>query len=321
VRIGYVGGFRTSWHTETHVADALEVLGHDVERIEHSGTSWAELISRASKRDFDLLMLSPRPVRGTTRGSVEALDKVRAEYVPIVSYHLDIYTGLSRMLDVGLDPWWKADFVFTADGGTDARYWERKGIRHRWLCAAIPADEVYRGEVDDRFACDVAFVGGVRNYLPEWQYRTDVVNFLQRRYGSSFRIFPTSQGALARRIHGDDLNRLYATAKVIVGDSYCPGFTHPRYWSDRIYQTLGRGGVLVHPMIEGIETQYDPGLDFETYTFGDYIELGQKIDALLDDPDRGRAMSRRAMEQTIERHTYALRMAELMNVVEREFFR
>jgi hypothetical protein len=318
MRIAYVGGFGVSWHTEVHVADALEALGQTVDRIDHSTTSWSDLVRRAEQRDYDLLLLSARPVRTVGgRNAADALDKIRASYVPIVSYHLDIYTGLGRVLDVGLDPWWKADFVFTADGGTDSRFWERKGIRHHWLCGAIPDDEVYRADRDPRFECRVAFVGGARSYLREWQYRADVLGFLKLRYGDDFRIFPED----GKRIHGDDLNRLYATADVVVGDSFCPDFIHGYYWSDRIYQTLGRGGILVHPEIVGLSDQYDPGLDFETYRFGDYIELGQKIDSLLDDPDRREGMRRRAILQTSERHTYSHRMQSLLDVVERDYFR
>jgi hypothetical protein len=314
MRIAYVGGFRVSWHTEVHVADALERLGQSVERIESSETSWSDLVRRAERRSFDLLFLTARPIRGNTEG---VLDKIRASYVPVVSYHLDIYTGLRRGFEVGHAPWWRADFVFTADGGTSSEFWSAKGIRHRWLCGAIPDDEVYRADPDPRFDCDVAFVGGAQSYLSEWQYRGDVLRFLKLRYGDRFRVFPED----GKRIHGDDLNRLYATAKVVVGDSFCPGFAHGYYWSDRIYQTLGRGGVLVHPEIVGLAAEYDPGLHFETYRFGDFIELGQKIDALLDDPERGDAMRRKAILQTLERHTYSQRMQALLDIVENEYFR
>jgi len=318
MRIAYVGGFRESWHTEVHCADALDALGQTVFRIESSETSWVELARRAERRECDLIFLSARPIRGQ-RGGGEEIERIRASYVPMVSYHLDIFTGLPRVLDVGLDGWWKADFVFTADGGTSSEFWKRKLVRHHWLCGAIPEDECYRAQRDGdgRFECRVAFVGGARSYHREWQYRADVLSFLERRYGKDFRIFPED----GKRIHGDDLNRLYATAEVVVGDSFCPDFVHGYYWSDRIYQTLGRGGVLVHPEIVGIGQEYDPGLDFETYRFGDYIELGQKIDALLDDPDRAERMRERAIESTRERHTYAQRMAKLLDVVERDYFR
>lgn len=316
MKIAYVGGFGVSWHTEVHCADALEALGQEVDRVEHSQTSWSELVRRADARDFDLLLLTARPIRGPRSGA-GALDRIRENFIPIVSYHLDIYTGLPRMNEVGSDAWWKADFVFTADGGTRSDFWRAKGVRHHWLCAGIPEAEVYRGQYDERFECRVAFVGGSRGYLREWQYRGDLLRFLRERYGKSFRTFPEDD----HRIHGDDLNRLYATAEVVVGDSFCPSFVHGFYWSDRIYQSLGRGAVFLHPLIEGIEDQYDPGLDFETYHYGDFFELGRKIDSLLDDPEKRDAMSHRAIVQTMNRHTYAQRMAVLLDVVERSYFR
>ena len=84
-------------------------------------------------------------------------------------------------------------------------------------------------------------------------------------------------------IRNHDLNRLYASVKVCVGDSLCPGFNHPRYWSDRLPETIGRGGFIIHPRIEGIEEEY--GGRVELFGFNDWDTLKLKIDYYLASED------------------------------------
>ena len=50
----------------------------------------------------------------------------------------------------------------------------------------------------------------------------------------------------------DNLNDLIASCKVIIGES----IIHPYYWSNRIYETIGRGGFCLHAYHEGIENEY-----------------------------------------------------------------
>ena len=58
-------------------------------------------------------------------------------------------------------------------------------------------------------------------------------------------------------IRGKELNDLYATAKVVVGDTLCKGFNYPYYFSDRLFETTGRGGFLIHPYIKGLEDYFE----------------------------------------------------------------
>ena len=54
------------------------------------------------------------------------------------------------------------------------------------------------------------------------------------------------------------LNNLYANSKIAIGDSVCIGFNHERYWSDRVFETIGRGGFIIHPYIKGLEEFFIP---------------------------------------------------------------
>lgn len=314
MRVGYVGGFRETWTTETHVARAFERHPEvdSVARLSSFVTSWPELVKRAN--EFDLLVFAARPLPHDRAYGPSSLIRLRDAGVPTVSYHLDIYNGLRRVTEVGYATWWKTDLVFTADGGTNDLFWERCGVRHEWLPAAIPVEECYRSEdYDDRALGKILFVGGFP-YLPEWQWRRDLIGWLREFYRDDFVLLPTD----GERIHGDDLNRLYASAEVVIGDSFCPHFAHGYYWSDRIYQTLGRGGLFVHPTIPGLSTQYEPGVDFEDYAFGDFIRLRQIITELREErsPSEIEAMRNAALEHTLDAHTYDHRVASMLQVLD-----
>ena len=75
---------------------------------------------------------------------------------------------------------------------------------------------------------------------------------------------------------GVDINNLYASARVMVGDSCFAGAD--RYWSDRVPEVLGRGGFLIFPKTPGLEI---PGL--VTYEPGNIDDLIKKINYWIDD--------------------------------------
>jgi spore maturation protein CgeB len=73
---------------------------------------------------------------------------------------------------------------------------------------------------------------------------------------------------------------LYNSAKIVIGDSVYS----PQYWSNRIYETLGRGGFLIHPNVPGIEKEYEPWKEFIPYDYNDFTSLKEKIDYFLTKP-------------------------------------
>lgn len=307
VRIAYVGGFTQTWYTEAHVADAFERLGHEVLRIEASTLTWRQLADGIATTNVDALMASARPLKDECPDDVAVAQEL-TKRLPTMSYHLDVYRGLAREWDIGQAPWWHMACVFTADGGTPPWYWETRGVSgHHYMPAAVPANECYLADPDDRYRARIAFVGA-RRYHPEWQYRGELIRWLERTYPQEFRCFPTN----GRRIHGDELNRLYSSVDVVVGDSFAPHHAHDFYWSDRVYQTLGRGGFLIHPAIGGFSSHFEDGVHLRTYTYGDYIHLRKLIDHYLANEDERRVIAERGHRHVKALHTYDQRAAAML---------
>lgn len=233
-----------------------------------------------------------------------ALDQVT---IPKVGYHLDRWWGLDREADLGRSPFFShTDLLCTADGGHDDQ-WKSIGVNHYWFPPAILGDEAVLGQAKFHlYKCDVAFVGNLSQYgHAEWAgHRRRLFDYLKRRY--EFREFP---GPGRRQIRGSDLADLYATARVIVGDSCLVG-NPSRYWSDRIPETTGRGGYLIHPAVEGLEVQHP---DLHTYTLGNISELSDMIDQALESDVSENAEANRA--HTVANHTYELRMARLASLL------
>ncbi len=138
-----------------------------------------------------------------------------------------------------------------------------------------------------------------------------MIRLLRRRYGDTrFRIFTHTH-----QIRGQDLCDLYASASVVVGDSLAlPG--HRDYWSDRFYETTGRGGALLGPYVPGIERHLTPGEHFVPYDIGDIDSVFMRVEWMLDNPDKRAAIAEYGNEHTRAHHTYRHRVQEMLDVLE-----
>ncbi len=287
MNIRYCAPFAHTWSTETHIARAFETLGHTVHR--HSGPA-------------DLTILgSP------------GLPNDLLHHGPTISIHLDLYRGLRRAHLVDTDPMFRADHVFTPDGDPITQTWfASKGVNHHWMPPAVAHDETDRGTWRPQYDYDVVFVGS-RAYHPEHPWRGQLIRFLERRYGERFQLFDHHPPVRDR-----DLNDLYATARVVVGDSLTlPGRT--RYVSDRLMETLGRGGFLIFPRVPGLEELgFVEGKHLWLYELGDLDSVAEKVDAALALPETERRLVAWNGQRLVRaRHTYVHRAAEILNVVER----
>jgi len=300
----YCGNFKPWWSTETHIAATLEDLDHRVIRLQED-TIKAEDVERKVEEHHPDMLLWTRTwaMRGDAMGMVGRLK------IPTVAYHLDLYAGLDRAKDVSREAWWKCTHVITADGGSP-EFWQAHGINHHWLPPAVYAKECYRAAPLEQFVSDVIFVGSY-GYHREWSYRPTLIDNLRKRYGDRFKLY----GSSGEVIRGQRLNILYASARVIVGDSCCLGFNHPNYWSDRIPETLGRGGFLIHPEIPGLERDFTYGEHFASYKFNDWDGLYRQIDYYLDHPDERERIVAAGHEHVKAHHTYAHRMREMLRIV------
>ena len=111
------------------------------------------------------------------------------------------------------------------------------------------------------------------------------------------------------------LNTLYASAKVAVGDTFCPGFNRKRYFSDRLTETAGRGCFQVFPYIQGIDELYELEKEIITYKYGDFFNMFNLIDFYLDHDDEREKIKLAAFERTKKEHCYTHRLQNVLDVV------
>jgi predicted SAM-dependent methyltransferase len=301
VRLAYVGNFSQPHCTESHVAATLEDMGHSVLRLQENEQVAGQLSTKLA--DSDLLLWTR-----TWPGYVSKSDLVGLN-IPSASLHLDLYVGLQREAGLDYDPFWKTDFVFTPDGSPEAaEVFKRKGVNHHYLKPGVLKLECKPGNFRADFAQDVVFVGSGKYLHTEWPYRKKLLDWLRNTYGDRFGKY----GHPEATIRNQDLNDLYASAKVVVGDSLCLNFTKPYYWSDRVYETIGRGGFIIHPFIEGMQEEFKHRETIVFYEYNDWTGLKTQVDHYLEHEDERKRIQQAGQDYVREHATYHNRLKQLL---------
>lgn len=298
LRIAFLGNFVPPHSTENDLKWTLEDMGHKVTAIQENELDASQIVHYASAADLFLWVHT----HGWDRTDyTDMLRRFELGGKKTASFHLDRFWGLNQLDGredkIGKHPFWKTDHVFSADGGNQARFAER-GVAHHWLPPGVVRRDCYRGSRRDDLVCDVGFVGA-EGYHPEYPFRKQLIDFLRETYGERFRIF---QG-----YRGEDLNDLYQSIRVVVGDSCFAGSDY--YWSDRIPETLGRGGFLIHPACRGLTI---PGL--VTFEAGNLKQLKERIDYYLEHESEREHLRCAAHDWVKRMETYHNRMETLLEV-------
>lgn len=310
MKIAYVGNFKHPHCTEVHIAGTLRDLRHDVVELQEDEVKPYELIKRVGNADLFLFT--------RTWGDLVTLNhlkQLKEKGIPTASYHLDLYVGLKRGNATALDtdPFWRTDYVFTPDGDPESqKVFETHGINHHYIKPGVFKNQCYLAEPEPAFAHDVVFVGGGSQYNhDEWPYRKQLVEWLQNTYGDRYGKY----GYPEPTIRNHQLNQLYASAKVVVGDSLCLGFNKPYYWSDRVYETMGRGGFIIHPYIHGMEEEFADGENIVFYEYGNFDQLKEKIDYYLQNDEERLAIRNAGHKYVRENCTYHNRLTQALGII------
>lgn len=318
MHIGYIGNFDPPHSTENHVAQALRALDHEVRPLqENKVDNWYGLAGGAM--DYDAILWTRTgwdwPGYGIAHHDAHALqrrmlDEAKTRGVPTVAFHLDRWWGLPRQVEVRAEPFFSCSLVVTADGGHDDE-WKTAGVNHVWLPPAVSEFECAPAEPDPRLTSDLAFVGAWNSYHPEWRHRFELVEWLRNNYGARVRFWPEIGQEAVR---GEPLRRLYASTKINVGDS-CLLSGATRYWSDRVPETLGRGGFLIHPAVDGLEEHFKIGEHLVTWPIGDWGLLRSKLDHYLEHDDERREIAAAGRAHVLANHTYTVRMRQVLEML------
>lgn len=308
-KIGYIGNFEPAHSTENEIAAGFEAIGYDVTRVQEQDCDWGWLPVHAHQADVEFVLWThthDRAPESRHEDCFRYLLRCRDLGVQTVGVHLDRWWGLERQAQAELEPFFRQDLVCTADGGHDVE-WGDLGVNHVWLPPAVRHDAVVAAERTG-WRHDVAFVGGWNGYSHDWPWRKRMIHWLQQNYEGRLGLYPQPGEPAVR---GVALNELYANVRCLIGDSCLAGGA-VRYWSDRIPETIGRGGLLVHPDVIGLDEHYPADMLPVRFELGSFDDLRDKIEMVLsiEDHDRDHIVATN-QAFALEHHTYAVRAAQI----------
>lgn len=108
-----------------------------------------------------------------------------------------------------------------------------------------------------------------------------------------------------------------ALAKEIGSHSVCVAPSHPttdRYWSNRVYLTMGYSGFLLHPYCDRLANTHVDGEHLRYYR--SEAELVSLIDYYIGCPERVASIPEAGYNLTVGGHTYLHRCEQLLSVLE-----
>lgn len=300
MNIFFLGKFSRPYSTENYVAYAMRSLGHEVTCEQFSPRmNGAEVFGRIRESQAEMVLFSkPR-----ARCYGELIRQCKRAGIVTVTWLWDLYfsyrhysRGSARTPPVQA---LLTDYVFSTDGGHEAQWRERR-VTHQVVRQGIhepervmlPPSEVRR---------PLAFIGTWREQVAN-QERLRLVRWLRATYGDSISFHDSTRGLA--------LNQLLADTDVVVGDSYPAA----HYWSNRIYEILGRGGFLLHPRTVGLDAEFRDGEHYAGYDCGDWTGLRERIDYWLTHADEREHIRRTGFER-MATLTYRDRCAELLQKI------
>jgi spore maturation protein CgeB len=179
-------------------------------------------------------------------------------------------------------------------------------------------------ERDERFACDLAFLG---NRLPDREARVEEFflraaelaparTFLLGGSGWDDRPLPPNVRSLGH-VSTRDHNVLNATPLAVLNVSRESMAANGFSPATRVFEATGAGACLITDAWEGIELFLEPGS--EVLVARDGAEVAALVEAL--EPERAGAIGDAARRRVLAEHTYAHRAVEVERLLEAELAR
>jgi hypothetical protein len=309
MKILFLGNFEAEHSSENYYLKTFRKLGHEVVTLQEGKATSRDIVRNSG----DIGMFFWVKTHGwNTQGITSILKDFKVKGIPTVGFHLDLYMGLQRWKQYEHGDYFQVEHFFTVDKLMADWLNQNTQTKGYFLPAGVFEDECFLGTPNkEKYPHDIIFTGA-KGYHPEWPYRPQLIDWLQANYGSRFGHY--GNGGMAQ-VRGVELNNLYASAKIVIGDTLCKDFNYPWYSSDRLFEVCGRGGFLIYPYITGLETFYEAGEEIEFYEFGDFFGLKQLVNKHLENDKQREQMRVAAFERTIHEHTYTNRLQTILNTI------
>jgi len=286
MKIFYIGKFNRFHSTENYVTYALRQLGVEVVKRQYTQTMNLQGLQRQiEKHSPDVILFS----KASSPCFNELITWCRLKGILTVTWLWDLYWGYRPRKPVQFF----ADLLLTTDGGHKDR-WKAIGVNHEVLRQGIHKPD-HRMLSAPEFLAELAFVGS-RNSCTQRRQLTRWLNF---RFGDRI-IWHT-------HTRGLELNQALAETKIVIGDSY----PVDNYWSNRVYEILGRGGFLLFPETEGLNEEFVSGVHYVAYPRNNYKRLLEIVKYYLTNDSEREEIRRNGFEKCGE-YTYEDRCRALL---------
>lgn len=306
MKIVFVGNHEVDYSSETHHVKSLESLGHEVIKLQEGKVNIDQIMDACIGSDLLVFI-------HTHGWDTEHVERLKLLNIPVISYHLDLWLGIEREKDLLNDPVYSIyDDWFVTDKLMVDWLDKNTSTKGHFIPAGVYDKECYITDESHSKSNDVIFVGS-RGYHPEWQYRPQLIDWLRSTYKDRF----THVGGDGDTgtIRGHELNKMYASSKVAIGDTLCINFDYPYYISDRLFESTGRGGFTIFPYIKGINEFFKVGEEIVCYDYGNFDQLKELVDYYCEHDDERESIRRAGHERTKKDHTYIERWRQILNTL------
>ena len=278
------------WYTAHELGDALEDLGWRVTYVERRGDHWYDL-----PHDLDHL--------------ISLMDVYDLRRVPD---HVLVSVWIRNWTDRWLEREWfdRADVILASSRGTTERVESRTGRRTVPFPIATNPDR-FRPSANGGPSPDYVFTG---NY---WGKERAIESALEPLDGETLHIYGKDWDQVdGLKDHHlgvadyDELAGIYSSAKLVLDDTQGPTLPYGAV-NCRVFDALASGTLVVTNCRAGVYELFDE--DFPVWE--DRESLRARLDELLSDDARRQALAERYRGQVLERHTYAHRARQFVDVV------
>ncbi|MEA2428095.1 MAG: hypothetical protein QOF37_1723 [Thermoleophilaceae bacterium] len=308
---------------------SLRALGHEAEELAAN----AEPLQRrwAAEAGLSLPRRRGRALEAILDAQVEALDPdvVYVQHMAAIPRRqLDRWRRAGRLVagQIAVAPPPKRlvqgyDLIVTSFPHYPERF-RALGVDSEYLPLAFEPRVLERlGPVEKRY--DAVFVGGVDPKVhPEGtrllEQVADPLGLDVWGYGAGGL---AADSPLRARWHGElwglDMYRVFAEARVVVNRHIEAAEGHAN--NMRLFEASGAGAAVVTERAPNLTELFEPGVEVATYEGA--AELQETVAGLLADEDRRATLARAGQERTLRDHSYAVRMAQLVKLLEPRLLR
>lgn len=286
---------------EGAIAHALEQLGHTVIR-QHEYSRHNTVPLEEQQADFCLFLKWP---------TVSAIASLT---MPRVFWYFDIVSTRDPSLRTrchSRQQWFREVLPHCVLGFCTDGNWVQQDQtgKLRWLLQGADERTLTPPEKSGVIEYPLLFTGMIHHGLE----RAKHIASLQKRYGQEFHVLGDT--GPRHRKHGRELASIFQRTKIVVAPS---GPHSARYWSNRVYLTLGLGGFLLHPYCSGLSLDYKientPDAELICYQSSSHLET--LIDYYLPRPETRWQLQQRGYAATVRQNLYRHRCERLLREVE-----